>query len=283
MLLTAFPRLPLPTLGRRALCLLPWAGALVPLLLLALPPAASLLRLQAIDLGHPSALQALSAAQSLLMIWTLRRRGPGGAAAQLAVREDERRRIARELHDDLGQLLTLLRLRAALPRPAPRELRRLADQCLRALRERVFQLRPVALEGGLAPALRRLAADFAHHAGPGRRYDCAAEPLAGLDDATALQLFRIAQEALSNATRHARARRVALTLRRDGDGRLCLRIEDDGAGFAPDSAAGRGQGLRTLRERARLLGGRLRIDSAPGRGTRIELRCRAGAAVAEAA
>ncbi|MET0517452.1 MAG: sensor histidine kinase [Burkholderiaceae bacterium] len=250
----------------------------------------------ALDGAHPwnSVLLMLVLLQSAALWWTTRAKtgagAPGVAATKgaetatassdhLLVREAERRLIARDLHDELGQLLSLLRLRAAMLPLQPlqphtqdlagsaREIVELADQSIQSLRALVFQLRPTALERGIGPALQRLAADTQRHAG--LSCACRVDFAATLDADTALQLFRIAQEALGNALRHARARHIAIELKRVTGG-LLLSISDDGIGFNAARAL-LGQGLLSMRERARLLGGELRCISSAGRGTRVEL------------
>ena len=192
------------------------------------------------------------------------------------VQEDERRRLARELHDGLGQNLTALKQHLAQvdgdQSPTARaHLDAAIALCSGALedtRNLSRLLRPPILDDlGLAPALRWLARSFSESSG--------VETVVELDDLPALDgelqtlLFRIAQEALANAARHAQARSVLLHLARRGD-ELQLQVIDDGKGFEPAVASGRGgNGLGGMRERLRLHGGRLELVAAPGRGTRL--------------
>ena len=198
------------------------------------------------------------------------------AARVFTVQEDERRAISRELHDDIGQSVTAMKMAALSALDEPDELRRrddlgdilvLADATLERLRDISILLRPPQLDAlGLEAALRWHAERLLRGAGlvPALRID----PLPRRPEAAVEQAcFRIAQEALTNIMRHAGASRVALSLRDEGEG-LHLCVEDDGAGFRPDAA--RGLGLVIMRERAHMIGGRFDVDSQPGHGTRIE-------------
>lgn len=195
--------------------------------------------------------------------------------------EDERRAISRELHDDIGQAITAMKLcaHAAMGEHDPgrrqEDLQAMADTAdavLDKLRNLSTLLRPPQLDAlGLEAALR-------WHAGILMRnspvqleldiHELPQRPEREVEQAC----FRIAQEGLTNVLRHARARTVSLSLDSgDGDGGgLQLRIEDDGRGFEPADASG--LGLVIMRERAQSVGGQLRIDAAPGRGTRIHLQ-----------
>jgi len=190
----------------------------------------------------------------------------------------ERRRIGRDLHDTLGQSLTGLGylvggLAQRLANLGEEE-KRLGEQIVAAVNDAVEQVRalahgldPVGLDGrGLAEALEELA----------RRTEQTSElpcratvsgPVA-LDETTAAQAYRIAQEAVTNAVRHARAGRLRLSLQGD-DGRVVLRVADDGVGLGPDARQGQGMGLRIMRHRANAVGGRLRIQRPPGGGTAV--------------
>ncbi|AKC88009.1 PAS domain S-box protein [Pseudoxanthomonas suwonensis] len=193
--------------------------------------------------------------------------------------EDERRAISRELHDDIGQAITAMKLSAHAAMSEDDGARRLedlqllagtADATLDKLRNLSMLLRPPQLDAlGLEAALR-------WHAGVLMRnspvqLDVDIRPLPQRPEREIEQTcFRIAQEGLTNVLRHAGARSVSLALAdMDGDW-LDLRIEDDGRGFEPADA--HGLGLVIMRERAQSVGGQLRIDTMPGRGTRIHLQ-----------
>ena len=192
------------------------------------------------------------------------------------VQEDERRRLARELHDGLGQNLTALKHRLAQVAgelgPGQDALRArmesaiaLCSASLEDTRQLSRLLRPPILDDlGLAAALRWLARSIEESSGLAVVLEMGELP--PLDAETQTLLFRIAQEALNNAVRHARAQSVLLRLVASG-AELQLQVIDDGAGFDPAQA--RGSGLGGMRERLRLHGGRLELRSAPGQGTRL--------------
>jgi two-component system sensor histidine kinase UhpB len=202
------------------------------------------------------------------------RRRAGSAALQ--AQEQERARVARDLHDEVNQSLTGLLLRLeAVRESAPPELegelaetRALANQAMRELLSLARQLRPTALDDlGLAAAIGGQVEQMA-------RGDIEAElvaegDLSSLADDAQLVVYRVAQEALSNAARHSGAERVEVGLRRLG-GDVELIVGDDGRGFAFDESEG-GLGIAGMRERALLIGGELTIESRPGRGTTVRL------------
>lgn len=193
----------------------------------------------------------------------------------LRVQEDERRRLARDLHDGIGQNLTALKHRLAQLRdgvddPALREsLDAAVGLCADTLedtRELSRLLRPTILDDlGLEPALRWLGRSIGQSAGIGIAVEI--EPLPPLDGERQTLVFRVAQEALNNIAKHAQARSVLLRLV-EREGRLQLQIVDDGVGFDP-SARPSGSGLSGMRERLRLFQGTLEVHSAPGHGTRL--------------
>jgi signal transduction histidine kinase len=215
------------------------------------------------------------------------------AARQEAAREEERKRIAREIHDELGQLLTVLRIGISTLRisvgqgstqllPQIQGLMETTDRTLRVARDVVTQLRPPVLDAGLISALEWLAAEFARRTGVECRLHCSEEKLAVEDD-RATMIFRTVQESLTNIARHARASRADITLRRDGDQALSIEVRDDGCGFDTSALAPRSFGLAGMRERARMFGGELSIVSAAGRGTAVQLRVATHSAQEEAA
>lgn len=198
-------------------------------------------------------------------------------AHAMAAQEDERRRIARELHDEVGQSLTavLLGLRRTADRcPAPMrdevlEIQETVRDCLDEVRTVARRLRPGVLDDlGLSSALHALGADVSR-AGDlpvGVEID---DRLPALPADTELAIYRIAQEGLTNVTRHAAATAARIEVVVTGRGRRGLvRIVDDGRG--PVGAV-EGGGIRGMRERAILVGGTLSIDPVPGGGTRVEL------------
>ncbi|MEA3210297.1 MAG: hypothetical protein QOE70_3354 [Chthoniobacter sp.] len=199
----------------------------------------------------------------------------------LNIQEEERRHLARELHDEIGQSLTAakLNLKIIAPEVSPAVARRLEDsiqvldRLLAQVRQLSLDLRPPLLdELGLVPALRWLADQQAQRAGV-RVAFTANEEGVEMDPATRTACFRVAQEALTNAIRHARAGTVTVELRAEPD-RVWLIVQDDGVGFdhvAMQQRAGRGAsvGLLSMNERVSLLGGELEVNSGPGRGTEI--------------
>ena len=198
--------------------------------------------------------------------------------------EDERAHLARELHDELGALLTAAKLDAGwiarkLPAEAVAPLRSRFDRLLDTLnqgialkRKVVADLRPPLLsELGLGEALRALpdSGDIGEHGG--RLEIELPDALPDVPAQTALALYRIAQEALTNVRRYAQARSVRLRLGVEGD-ELVLAVEDDGVGFDPAARSHNRHGLAGMAHRVQMLAGRLDIDSAPGKGTRITAR-----------
>jgi PAS domain S-box-containing protein len=205
----------------------------------------------------------------------------------LRAQEDERRRLAQEIHDDLTQQLAGLSMLAWSTAQAaardPGADRTVALQNLARGLERVAndvqalsrELHPPALEGlGLAEALGAECATFGQRTALPIEYRADALPVEPPPE-VGLALYRIAQEALRNALVHARASRVHVSLAPRADG-LQLEIVDDGVGFEPSRpTAARGIGLAGMRERARLAGANLVVESTPGRGTRIAVTWRA--------
>jgi PAS domain S-box-containing protein len=189
--------------------------------------------------------------------------------------ENERRRIARELHDRVGQNLSALNINLdiLLGRLGEGALRRrledslkLVDATLQSIENVMADLRPALLdEYGLAAALAWYGEEYSQRTGI-RVGVTAAEASRGLAPETAVALFRIAQEALNNAAKHSSATTIEVGLE-ESEGELVLSVRDDGRGFDP-AAAPRGRwGMTTMRERAEAAGGRLVVDSAPGAGT----------------
>lgn len=208
-------------------------------------------------------------------------------ARVISAQEEERMRIARELHDETGQVLASLVVSLkAIERSLPAELtqvqervartRTLVEETVTDIRRMIAGLRPGALdELGLVSAIRWCAEN--QLASLGIEYDVAASQSCddNLPKALETVLFRISQEAITNIARHADADTVQISLLRQ-NGRIHLTIEDDGRGFNPDKVQPaeddtRGLGLAGMRERASLVDGTVQISSEPGRGTRIDV------------
>lgn len=203
------------------------------------------------------------------------RRRAGSAA--LRAQEEERTRVARDLHDEVNQSLTglLLRLEAAREAAPPElegelaETKALANQAMTELLSLARQLRPTALDDlGLTAAIGGQVEQLGHG-----EIDAHLEvegDFSDLGDDAQLVVYRVAQEALSNAARHSGASRIEVRLRRTSDGGVLLDVADDGRGFAFDESE-RGLGIGGMRERALLVGGELTIESRPGHGTTVRL------------
>ena len=200
--------------------------------------------------------------------------------------EEERRRLARELHDDTLQALIALNQRIQLtelatddPQTAAslEELRELTEQTMENLRRFTRALRPIYLEDlGLVSALEVLAREISELSGIPVNFGTAGETRR-LEEHVELALFRIAQEALNNVARHAKARKAELEIIYDS-GAVTMNVKDDGQGFIPPETAAelapQGHfGLLGIHERADLIGARLEIRSAPGAGTQIAVIC----------
>jgi signal transduction histidine kinase len=226
-----------------------------------------------------AALTVLGAAGAALSWLTVRRlvrleTETRALSAQLVrAQEDERRSIARELHDEVGQWLSAIRLDAGHALAATgdvharlQSIAELAERSVEALRRIALSLRPSMLDDlGLVAALEWQARETARRSA--MRIDVQASAGEdGLADAHRTCVFRVAQEALHNCARHSGARQVQVALQRQPQ-RLSLRVRDDGKGF--EAGRTRGLGLLGMEERVKQLGGRLRVHSAPGRGTTI--------------
>ncbi|HET7764240.1 MAG TPA: PAS domain S-box protein [Burkholderiales bacterium] len=205
------------------------------------------------------------------------------SAAAHTIREQEQRRVAREIHDELGQSLTALKMDAAWmlgnlsqgPPPLAEKLKAMLaqlDATVTATRRISADLRPMMLDDlGLVPAAEWLAQNFSERTGiPCRLHIQPAD--IELAEPHASALYRILQESLTNVARHAGATRVDVALEK-ADGAVTLSVRDDGRGFSPAEArAHKTYGLLGLRERTMLLGGEAGIASEPGRGTTINVR-----------
>jgi PAS domain S-box-containing protein len=200
------------------------------------------------------------------------------AAHLLSVREEERTRIAREVHDELGQSLTAVKMDLAwmagrLPRKNAvmhkriRSTRQLATRLIESVRRISTNLRPGVLDLGLAAAVEWQVQEFEARTGIQCKLRLLTQEMFAPEISTAL--FRILQETLTNVARHAKATRVEVVKEKQGD-RLVLRIQDNGRGFdAEDPSISKSLGLLGMRERAAILGGGVNISSAPGKGTSV--------------
>ncbi len=198
------------------------------------------------------------------------------AAHSLRIQEEERRRLSQELHDELGQSLTAIKVMAVtLEKPkADRltisvQISQVCDHLLAVVRSMMRHLHPLALaELGLKAGLEDLLGHWtARHPGLALRLDCP-DSLDNLDPAIAIHVYRVVQECLTNTVRHADAGNATVSLDRLPGGGLRVQVSDDGRGFK-QAAGSPGFGLLGMRERIKSLGGRFQIDSLPGQGTRV--------------
>ena len=197
------------------------------------------------------------------------------------MREEEKAHIAREVHDELGQMLTVLKLETSMCELAYAELdpglrerlnsmKKLIAQLFQLVRDVATALRPPILDAGISSAIEWQARRFEART----QIPCLVqvpEYLPALGGAKEVGLFRIMQEALTNVMRHAHAQTVELTLSLEGND-LCLSISDDGQGFVPATGKPTSFGLVGMRERVLMLGGTLTLHSVPGEGTLLSVR-----------
>ena len=197
------------------------------------------------------------------------------SARLVRAQENERRNLARELHDEVGQSLSAIRMEAESAECAetPAEVREhlasiraTAERTVNEVRDLALLLRPSMLDDfGLVPALNWHAREMTKRTG--LNVVVSADEAAGdLPEEHRTCIYRLVQEALNNSARHANARTVEVAVRRESE-RVLFSVQDDGAGF--DTRFARGLGLLGMEERVRRLGGVLRIDSHPGRGTLV--------------
>ncbi|MDO9316665.1 MAG: PAS domain S-box protein [Gammaproteobacteria bacterium] len=208
------------------------------------------------------------------------------AAHNERIREEERRRISRELHDEMGQWLTALRLDAAMlqMRIAPDDhqfdetlcdMKSSIDNMIKVVRDIASSARPEALDAGLVPAAQWLLTSFQERTGVSCTIHCDPEMTADtleLDEPRTVAAFRILQESLTNVARHASATEVSVSMARD-DEEFTMSIRDNGVGFDPRVVREEtGFGLMGMRERALIFGGISYIESRPHKGTRVSVR-----------
>jgi signal transduction histidine kinase len=182
----------------------------------------------------------------------------------LTAQEEERRRIARELHDEAGQILTAVKIDLDLA--GRKESAGLVGRAIAQMRDLSNLLRPEVLDLGLLPAIRSLAEDVSAR-GRVRADLSLPESLSGIPPARQVAIYRIVQEALTNVLRHADASRVRIELEARND-HIALAVEDDGRG--PSGELRPHLGLLGMRERVTALGGTLAVGPGSGRGFRIE-------------
>jgi len=203
------------------------------------------------------------------------------AARQDVIREEERKHIAREIHDELGQMLTAQRLELATanfqfgsgdPRLANhcQRMIELTDHTIQTVRGLAAAIRPPALDMGAITAMEWLVSEFRQRTGTDCRLMIGEADIA-LDEKQSINLFRIVQESLTNITRYADAHQVGIMLETDAE-ECHLSIRDDGRGFDPNATGTGSFGLIGIQERALALGGMARILSTPGQGTTIDVR-----------
>lgn len=205
------------------------------------------------------------------------------AVAAQAIREEEKARLARELHDELAQSLTALKMdtiwvrdhASSVPGTVTEKLNEMVemlDRTVAATRRMAADLRPLMLDDlGLVPAIEWLASNFMQRCGVPCTLSVNDELELELPEPYATAVFRIVQESLNNIAKHAAASQVMVTLDKTQDA-VRLRVQDDGCGFFSDGARKpQSLGLMGLRERAQLLGGSVAISSARGKGTTVEV------------
>lgn len=212
------------------------------------------------------------------------------SAHLLSAQEEERKRISRELHDETGQALMVIRLylgmlesavSARSARSKIRETLEVVDRTIEGLRRTIARLSPLVLqELGLIAAIRKEAKDLAKNTGVKARV-AVSDNIGRMPPQTEAAIYRVVQEALHNVAKHAQAHAVNIQMFRE-NGLLRLVVEDDGIGMAQKvPTRGRSFGLAGMRERIGMLGGTVKISSEKGRGTRLEVAVPVGQPVPE--
>jgi signal transduction histidine kinase len=197
----------------------------------------------------------------------------------VGVQEEERKIISRELHDEVGQILTGLRMELGTLSSLDRDdgfpqrlesVKRLTEEALRSVRNLALLVRPAMLDDlGLQPALQWQAKEFSRRHGVLASVSIQGE-LGGLPESHRLCLYRAVQEAMTNCGKHADAKRVSVTIKQENN-RIYVSVRDDGRGFDPSHASTHGLGLLGMKERVRALEGSIDVTSTPGQGTLLAL------------
>jgi len=220
--------------------------------------------------------------QSELKVQDLLTHNSDLAQRLFSAQEDERRALARELHDEMGQTCTAIRTEAAMlsagklqPNDvldAAKRIATSAQQISQLTRNMLLQLRPIALDSmGLQEALQALCEQWQVSTGVGCVFQ--SDPLpSDIDDYVSVTIYRLVQESLTNVARHANATQVNVSLRCSVDGHVNLNIEDNGQGMLDPQANHAGFGLLGMRERSSSLGGQLKLTSKPGQGLQIQVQ-----------
>jgi PAS domain S-box-containing protein len=210
----------------------------------------------------------------------------------IEAQEEERRRIARDLHDELGQHVTSLRFKLRNARESCTddatctqidEMELIAQEIDNSVDFIAWELRPAPLEGVPLPeAINSYLRQWSKHNGINAEFHSTGMKGTRLSDKVEIALYRIVQESLNNTHKHARADNVQLVCEKRGD-TVVLIIEDDGSGFDQTNGdqSGQGMGLTGIRERASLVGGTVEIESSPGQGTTVFVRVPAEPAAAD--
>jgi two-component system, NarL family, sensor histidine kinase UhpB len=235
---------------------------------------------QRLPVDSPGEIGALERTFNRMLERLEKERRDAGAHA-LQAQEEERQRLARGLHDEIGQSMTavLLQLKRLTASASPEQLAQLAEAqqvvktSLDDVRRLAQELRPELLDHlGLASALAELASGFEQRTNV-RVQQRLERDLPPLDPRAELVLYRVAQESLTNVARHAEASEVLLSLER-GKGSVVLRVVDDGRGFDPEHVEG--SGLRGIRERALIVRGAVAVKPGPNGGVEVRLEVPAG-------
>ena len=195
--------------------------------------------------------------------------------SSIATQEEERSRIAKDLHDDIGVTLLAVKLHLQqFARKVPHdslyqefvdEARKLLDDSIHNVRSVAANLMPSSLEKwGLIPALKDLIQTISQTSGPDIQLQFQGEELSGLSRETAVALYRMVKELLTNSLKHAGAQIIRIVLKQSSDG-LLLQYSDDGKGFDSQRKY-KGAGLRNIRSRVLMMNGEVRFDSTPGEG-----------------